>query len=178
MLAQNRQSVIKLTPLLRENNENNEADRQTFKYVNSTAFPPAPPQYEEGTWQNEQQGPLDMQVKPTSNYLARNERSTWKFPQPTLSSRDYKSSIETLIKDCNAYQATYRRTSHEYTTVFSNSSSTHISTRKPSRAEWEVRTDEQGKKSQEVTKETMETNPVMPFTIKEEFKIMGLIVKI
>ena len=78
MLSLNRQSVIKLTPFLREGGENNETAKQIFIDINTTTFPIAPTQYKEGTWQNE--GPLDVRVKPASYHLAKDERPTWRFP--------------------------------------------------------------------------------------------------
>ena len=56
--------IVKTTPLRRESNK--EAG-QVLKYVNSMAFPPAPPQHEEVNLQREQQGPLDMQTNKLSS---------------------------------------------------------------------------------------------------------------
>ena len=190
VVALNRRSVIKLrerqrerfmsaigmgkpTPMIREGGENKRAATQTSKHVTSTDFPP-----EKETWQNEQQGPLDMRIKPKSFYSARNERPTWLFQQAILMPTDYKNSQDSLIKDIHTYPDTVRRTSPESSTASSSSSLTHISTRKPCSTEWKVRKDEKEEKSKEARKGTMENNPVMPFTLEEEFKIMDFIVRI
>ena len=151
MLALTRQSVIKLTPVLREGGEFYEAAGETLNYVTSTSARPAHPQYEEVTWQSVLQEPLDMRVNQPF-VIARNEKPTWGFPQPILSSRDNKNSKESVIKDCSIYPVTYSSTSFESSTIFSCSSWTpeHI----------------------------IDNNPMMPFTLEEEFKVVEYIVRI
>ena len=136
MLALNKQSVIQLTPIVREGNEYNEAARQILIYVSFTSVQPANPQCEEVTWQSVQQEPLDMRVNQlflTEN----NERPTWGFPQPILNSREYKNNQEPVIKDCSIYPVTYSSTSFESSTSYSCSS-------------W-------------IPENTIENNPMMPF---------------
>ena len=93
--------------------------------------------------------------------VAGNDRPTCGFQQPILSSRYYKYSKESLMKD---------RTTCTHHNQFSIK---HFSAKKLDKTKWEVLTDEQEVKSKKV-----DTNPLMPFTLEEEFKVIEYIVRL
>ena len=165
ILALKRKSFIKISPQKKEGGESNEAGGNTLKCVTSTAFPSAPQEYEEVTWQNDQQEPLDMRVNQPV-IIAKNKRPTSGFQQPILSSRGYKNSKVSLIKD--------RKTS----TAFNRFSLQHFSAKKPNRTEREVLRDDQEVNNQKGTEKPIDNNPLMPFTLEEEFKVIEYIVKL
>ena len=103
--------------------------------------------------------------------------------QPGLRIQDRKTLLDLIpnksdvIYSANGYDS-YSSTSPESSTTSRCSSVIQFAPQNPCRPEVVVLKRENSEESQEATEKTLRDNPVMPFTLEEEFKVIDFIVRI
>ena len=146
--------------------------------------PSESPLQEEVTWQSEVCGPLDMRMN-QSVIIARNDMSPTSSLQPVLSPKDDKIILDLSLKSQNhtglVYPATIKDVSKspspDSSTTFSCSSVIRFAPSSQSRREVVMLRKEEDEQNKEAAEKGLRDNPLLPFTLEEEFKVIDVIVR-
>ena len=168
-------SDYKQTKLNQQGAYNNAKDEQ------GDHMPPS----QEVVWQTESYGPLDMQFSyQEGRAMIKRPYASYQHPLPNLSYDRVAFNFDQRF--INKNEDIYRgitegalcSTSPEFNTSPSRSSVIQLAPRTLGRPEGEVLQEKEEKKKKEETEKSICDNPVMPFTLEEEFKVFDFIVRI
>ena len=140
------------------------------------SFKPASPPREEVTWQSEQPWPLDMRVN-QSMVLVTNDEPTSSYQHPVLSPPDNEIILDLSPKSSIISDAFHSSNMEDAYSCKSPKSSRCSSVIQFASRKANIREEKHEQNTEEIVT-NIRNDPVLPFTLEEEFKVIDFIVRI